>query len=282
MSDTTGVAIEADGHLTWLKWHRGHRQAGDISFTRQRIAEGMALGASVEIDLVCFAGDGFAVLHDEVLHPATTGEGAVSDASADYLRSLYLRDSGGRQTENPVMLIDDLGRLLEEIDCHPAAVLQLDLKEFSVRISEADVAVFAKAIAPVAKSVILSGGDAVAVERLSRAVPHMPVGYDPCHDGAIERLMESRDFAGFVTDAVAASPKATMIYLHHKLVLFADAAGFDLIGAFHDAGRRIDAYTINRAVPDVLPDVRRLLALKADQITTDDPAGLQALLAASA
>ena len=117
MSDIKGIAINTDGHLTWLKWHRGHRQAGDISFTRQRIAEGMALGASVEIDLVCFAGDGFAVLHDEVLHPATTGEGAVSDASADYLRSLYLRDGGGRPTDNPVMLIDDLGRLLEEIDC---------------------------------------------------------------------------------------------------------------------------------------------------------------------
>jgi glycerophosphoryl diester phosphodiesterase len=177
------------------------------------------------------------------------------------------------------MLIDDLGRLLQEIDCHPDAVLQLDLKEYSVRISEADVAVFAKAIAPVAKSVILSGGDAVAVERLSRAVPDMPVGYDPCHDGAIERLMENRDFAGFVAGALEASPKATMIYLHHKLVLFADAAGFDMIGAFHQAGRTIDAYTINRAIPDVLPDVRRLLALKADQITTDDPVGLETLIA---
>ena len=69
-----------------------------------------------------------------------------------------------------------------------------------------------------------------------------------------------------------------MIYLHHKLVLFADAAGFDMIGAFHQAGRTIDAYTINRAIPDVLPDVRRLLALKADQITTDDPVGLETLI----
>jgi len=279
MSDTTGVAIKTDGHLTWLKWHRGHRYAGDISFTRQRIAEGMALGASVEIDLVCFAGDGFAVLHDDVLHPATTGEGAVADASADYLHSLYLRDHEGQPTGHPVMLIDDLGRLLQEIDCHPDAVLQLDLKEYSVRISEADVAAFARAIAPVAKSVILSGGDAVAVERLSRAVPDMPVGYDPCHDGAIERLMENRDFAGFVAGALAASPKATMIYLHHKLVLFADAAGFDMIGAFHQEGRTIDAYTINRAIPDILPDVRRLLVLKADQITTDDPVGLETLIA---
>ena len=119
----------------------------------------------------------------------------------------------------------------------------------------------------------------IAVERLSRAVPDMPIGYDPCHDGAIERLMESRDFEGFGKLHSRPRREAQMIYLHHKLVLFASSEGFDLVGAFHAAGRRIDAYTINYATPEVVPDVLRLLALKADQITTDDPAGLGALLA---
>ncbi|WP_086999167.1 glycerophosphodiester phosphodiesterase [Rhizobium sullae] len=278
MSDRRGIAIERDGHRTWLKWHRGHRFAGDISFTRRRIAEGMLLGASVEIDLVRFRGEGFAVLHDETLDRATTGTGRVLDASEEYLRGLQLRDQAGLPTDHPVMLIGDLGQLLLAGGCHENAVLQLDLKEESASIRDVDITAFTSAMSSVARSVILSGGDARAVERLSRAVPDMLVGYDPCYDGAIERLMESRDFGGFVETALAASPRAKMIYLDHELVLFADAAGYDLIGAFHRIGRRVDTYTITAAVPEALPKILRLLALKADQITTDDPVGLEALL----
>ncbi|APO71579.1 glycerophosphoryl diester phosphodiesterase protein (plasmid) [Rhizobium gallicum] len=278
MSDRRGIAVETGAHRTWLKWHRGHRFAGDISFTRRRIAEGMLLGASVEIDLIRFCGEGFAVLHDETLDRATTGTGRVLDASQEYLRGLQLRDDTGVPADHPVMLIDDLGQLLLAGECDENAVLQLDLKEASASIRDVDITAFAAAMSPVARSVILSGGDARAVERLSDAVPDMPIGYDPCHDGAIERLIESRDFAGFVETALKASPRARMFYLYYELVLFADAAGYDLIDAFHRAGHRVDAYTITAAVPEVLPKVRRLLALKADQITTDDPVGLEALL----
>lgn len=276
--DRSGIAIDQAGHKTWLKWHRGHRYAGDISFTGQRIAEAMALGASVEIDLVRFNGAGFAVLHDETLNMATTGEGRVIKATESELRALRLRDPFGEPTAHKIMLIDDLGHLLQGIDREGGAVLQLDLKEDSPAIRDEDIAAFAAAISPVAQSVILSAGDPEAVERLSLSVPEMPIGYDPCHHGAIERLKESRDFDGFVADAVAASPRARMIYLHHQLVLFAEDAGYDLVAAFHRAGRSIDAYTINSAIPAALPVVRRLLALKVDQITTDDPVGLETLL----
>ncbi len=90
--------------------------------------------------------------------------------------------------------------------------------------------------------------------------------------------METRDFAGFVAGTLRAVPRAQMIYLDRRLVLCADQAGYDLIGAFHEAGRVVDAYTINSAVPSALPGVKRLLELKADQITTDDPVGLERLL----
>lgn len=278
MSERSGIAIDQAGHRTWLKWHRGHRFAGDISFTGQRISEAMALGASVEIDLVRFNGTGFAVLHDETLNRATTGEGRVLDATESVLRGLHLRDPFGEPSAHPVILIDDLGRLLSGISRDNGAVLQLDLKENSVAIRDEDIAAFAAAISPVAKSVILSAGDPEAVERMSQAIPDMPIGYDPCHDGAIERLKDSRDFEGFVAEAAAASPRAQMIYLHHQLVLFADEAGHDLVAAFHRAGRRVDAYTITSAIPAALPVVRQLLALKVDQITTDDPVGLETLL----
>ncbi|OLP58870.1 glycerophosphodiester phosphodiesterase [Xaviernesmea oryzae] len=277
-----GISIRRDGHETWFKWHRGRRQAGDLSFTRHRLIEGLRLGASLEIDLVRYADPGFAVLHDETLDAATTGQGPVLAASAETLRGLRLRLENGQPTDHPVMLIEDLGRLIAETRAEAgetAAVVQLDMKEASTSIREDDIAAFARAIQPVARSVILSAGDAEAVARLSAAVPDMPIGYDPCHFGASDALRESRDFKGFVAQAVEASPHATMIYLEYPLVLFAAEAGFDIIAAFHQADRRVDAYTLTVTSPEAVADAERLLALKVDQITTDDPAGLEQALA---
>jgi glycerophosphoryl diester phosphodiesterase len=70
-----------------------------------------------------------------------------------------------------------------------------------------------------------------------------------------------------------------MIYLDHRLVLGALAEGADLVAAFHAAGRRVDAYTIQRADAEGIQAAQRLLALRVDQITTDDPEGLGAALA---
>ena len=58
------ISVTRDGHRTFLKWHRARRRAADPVFTGRRILEGMALGASVEVDLVLHADDGFAVLHN--------------------------------------------------------------------------------------------------------------------------------------------------------------------------------------------------------------------------
>lgn len=281
-SDRRGLHIELDGHRCVLKWHRGRRFARDITFTQERIVEGMMIGASVEIDLQRYNGDGFVVLHDEDLHPATTGKGPLVSATREDLADLRLRDGNGGQTDHPILLIEDLTTLILDGGYSPDAVLQLDMKAPSSSIGEGDIAVFAKAIAPVARSVILSAGDAEAVERLSQAVPDMPIGYDPCHNGASERLWESRDFAGFVAGAISASPRAGMIYLAHDLILFADAEGFDLVRAFHAHGLEVDAYTIRAATNEILPKVMRLLALRVDQITTDDPVGLEALVLAAA
>ena len=69
-----------------------------------------------------------------------------------------------------------------------------------------------------------------------------------------------------------------MIYLAYPIVLSAADAGFDMVGAFQRAGRRVDAYTIKTADATTRPTVERLLDLRVDQITTDDPEGLAALL----
>ena len=55
MSDP--VSVTRNGHRTYFKWHRGRRRAADPVFTGRRILEGMALGASVEVDLVIHGGN---------------------------------------------------------------------------------------------------------------------------------------------------------------------------------------------------------------------------------
>ena len=275
---TDPLYLERQGHRTWLKWHRARRQATDTAFTGARILEAMRLGASTEVDLVIHADRGYAVLHDLTADRETTGTGPIVQLSAATLRGLHLRDDAGNAIPDHVMLLEDLADLLAHGGLHPDALLQLDYKEDAAALDERAIANFKQSIGPVAHCMILSSGDAEAVRLLTDGVPGLRIGYDPCHDGAIERLQQSRDYAGFVANAIAASPNAEMIYLEHRLVLGADQDGFDIVAAFHAANRRIDAYTIKDASAATKPQIEKLLALKVDQITADDPEGLLALL----
>lgn len=275
---TDPLYIDRQGHRTWLKWHRARRRLSDPVFTGSRILEGMRLGASVEVDLVIHADRGFAVLHDLTADIETTGSGPVVKMGAAELRSLNLRDNDGRPLAENVMLLEDLSELLAGGELHPQALLQLDFKEDTAALDAAAIASFKASVAPVARHMILSAGDAEAVRLLSDGVAGLRIGYDPCYGESLARLQATGDFATFVAGALAASPLAEMIYLDYGLVLAADDAGFDVIDAFHAAGKRVDAWTIRMATEESRPKVERLLALRADQITTDDPEGLLALV----
>ena len=270
--------LDRDGHRTWLKWHRARRRAADPVFSRSRILEGMRLGASVEVDLVVHGGGGMAVLHNLTLEEETTGSGPVRDADAATLRALHLRANDGRVLPERVMLLEDLCAELRQDPPHGLALLQLDFKEDMAALDARTVTAFGEAIGDLGPHIILSGGDIDAVLALVGAAPGVRMGYDPCHGGSLAALRASGDFAGWIAEALAAAPGAELIYLAHEIVLAAEDAGVDLIGLVHEAGRRVDAYTIRRVTPESLRLAARLVALKADQITTDDPEGLAAAM----
>ncbi|MDS1114547.1 glycerophosphodiester phosphodiesterase [Gordonia westfalica] len=274
---STPLYIDFDGHRTMLKWHRGRRRAADPAFTATRIVEGMRLGASIEVDLVIHADRGFAILHDRTVDQATTGTGAIASLPAAYLRGLALRDNHGNPLDERVLLLEDLTELFSDIDIAPTSILQLDFKEDDAALDPRAVDIFARSVEPLASHYILSCGDAAAVARLTAAAPGIRVGYDPCHRGAADAAIRSGDFDGFVARALAASPDAEMIYLENRLILAADRRGYDLVGAFHRHDRLVDGYTVTRIGPDTVPEIKRLLQLRVDQITTDDPEGLAAL-----
>ncbi|GAA3956121.1 glycerophosphodiester phosphodiesterase [Gordonia caeni] len=274
------VVLSRNGATTTLKWHRARRTAGDAPFTAARIVEGLRAGACVEVDLLIHADRGFAVLHDDDLTASTTGKGKVRNTSATYLRSLTLRDPDGRPSDSPVLLLEDLAGLLDGASLPATAMLQLDVKVSASALDPGIVDAFARTVKPIARHTILSCGDARVVAVLTGAVPALAVGYDPCHGGAVDAVLASGDFTGFVDRACAAAPRATMIYLEIPLILAADDRGADLIAEFHRRQRAVDAYTFGGpADPGMTPLVDRLLALGADQLTVDDPAGLVALRA---
>lgn len=272
------VSITRNGHQTWFKWHRGRRRAADPVFTGQRILEAMAMGASTEVDLVVTGDRGFAVLHDMTLDRETTGTGPVVAARDADIRQLHLRGNDGASIPDTVMLLEDLCTLMASGTVHPDALLQLDYKEDAAALDAQTIANFARAVTPVAANVIVSSGDAEAVDLLRRAVPAMRGGYDPSDEERVNLARLDGTHAAFVEDALAASPDSEMIYLYWQIILLFADDGFDIVAAFHDAGKRIDAWTINTVDDASLAAVERLLALKVDQITTDDPEGLAAAL----
>jgi glycerophosphoryl diester phosphodiesterase len=275
------ISVTRDGHRTFLKWHRARRHAADPVFTGARIVEGMRLGASVEVDLVVHGEHGFAVLHDHLeLSRETTGSGPAAAQTAMQLRTLNLRGNDGHPIVDKVMLLEDLCALLARDPPHPDALLQLDYKENQGLLHPETIAGFARSVGPVARGMILSSGEAEAVRLLTEATPGLHVGYDPCHGDALKRLKANGDFAGFVAAAIADSPMSEMIYLANPVVLEAEAAGCDIVAAFHAHGRRIDAYTLRDSSPPSVATAEALLALKVDQLTTDDPEGLAAALGA--
>jgi len=268
------IHIDRDSHRTAIKWHRGRRRISDPVFTGGLIVEAMRLGASVEVDLVVHGDHGFAVLHDLTLERETTGHGKVRDTSADALRELHLRGNDGEPIADRVLLLEDLCALLSREGVHPDALLQLDYKEDLVALTPQAIAGFGKSAAPIAASLILSGGDFDAIEALAKAAPGIARGYDPCYGESLARLKATGDYRDFIEQALNTAPDAGMIYLDYRIVLAAEDAGFDLIAPVQAAGRRVDAWTINHITPQTIPLVERLLKLKVDQITTDDPEGL--------
>jgi glycerophosphoryl diester phosphodiesterase len=106
----------------------------------------------------------------------------------------------------------------------------------------------------------------------------MRLGYDPSDDFPEAGPYKPDMIQRFVDNAVAASPDADLVYLYWGIVTLCADAGVDIVNAFHRHGKRIDAWTINTVDDASLKVVERLLELRVDQITTDDPEGLAAAL----
>jgi glycerophosphoryl diester phosphodiesterase len=271
-----GIDIDAGGHRVRLKWHRLQRRPEDVSFTPRRLREGLALGASMEVDLRRHADHGFVCLHDETLDRETTGRGAIATTTTETLRRLTLRRADGSPSGEGLILLEDLAEIARmEGDRH--ALLQLDLKEDDAALDDGLIEGFRRIVACVAGRCIVSGHDWNAVSRLAASVPELRRGFDPCADDTLEQLRDGQDCRRFIAEGLAAAPDAETIYLDYRIVLAALEMGVDLIAPCHAAGKTVDAWTLNPDQPRAAESLWHLIALKVDQITTDAPEALEAL-----
>lgn len=271
----TGIAIASGDHVTRLKWHRLQRSLSDLPFTPRRLVEGLAAGASMEVDLRLHADYSFVCLHDETLDRETSGRGPVAQTSLEQLRRLTLR-GGETATAEGLILLEDLAELARGAGA-PDALIQLDLKEADAALNNHTIENFRRTMACIAGRCILSGGDWTAISRLADAVPAMRRGFDPCAEDTLAQLRDGIDCLDFVESTLATAPEAEMIYLDYRIVLAAEEMGIDLVAPFRAAGKAVDAWTLNTDHVGVARSVKRLVALKVDQITTDEPDALQAL-----
>src|SRR5690606_33687267 len=106
---STGVAIVHGGRRVRLKWQRHRRRRRDPLFDAETLAEGLRLGASMEVDLRVTRDGDFAVLHDGTLDRETDGTGAVVECTGEEIRALHYRSAGAPR---PVLLASDLAQAL--------------------------------------------------------------------------------------------------------------------------------------------------------------------------
>lgn len=278
-----GLWIDGGARRVRLKWHMLRRTAEDPPFFRPNLPAGLALGASMEVDIQRLADGAFVCLHDDTLETETDGSGPVAEADSATIAALKQRDRSGAAVGPAPLLLSDLAALLSEHADATAqgAVVQLDLKNPAEAMTDAVADRFARVAGPVAPRLSLSGEDWAAVTRLGGGVPGLSLGYDPTRraigdDGGIG------DLAGLIDHVAATAPEAETIYLHHSLIAAADARNLDLVGAFHDQHRLVDCWTIGTDRPRTEALLRMAVAAGVDQITTDTPRDLEALWAGTA
>ncbi|ULR42241.1 glycerophosphodiester phosphodiesterase family protein [Rhizobium sp. K102] len=268
--DAQGLEISHEGHRTRLKWHRLRKRFADPLFSAEVMAEGFAAGASMELDLRVRADGGFVVLHDEDLEGETSGHGPIAEKRLSDLRDIRMQ--GGNR---PLILSEDLAAMLQA--AHPAALLQFDMKDDYEAIGAQGIAHLAAHFQEIAASVIVSAGSLDLIVAVKEKLPHLLRGIDPT-----DKLYGIRKAGGW--KAVEIELRADLrgptepdtVYLHWPLILDAANEGLDMIALCQDEGKRVDAWTFTLKHPEVgfseaeWRNFRALMALKPDQITTDE------------
>lgn len=274
-----GLAIDFEGKHVLLKWHQLRRRSDDPLFSSTNLAQGLRLGASMEIDLRAAGGRGFAVLHNETLDGETTGSGRVAEHEAAEIRVLRYRDNRA-DAKRPVMMDEDIAGHLTA--SNPNALLQLDMKDDLATIGPAGIEHLAALFDAAQANLIVSGDCTDLTLSLAERLPAMRRGLEPSFRLlALHRSGKRGILAGQLLRELRGPIRPHMVYLAWKLILAAKEDGIDLVRICHDEGAKVDAWTFTPARPSrglgntEWQSLLQLLELGIDQITTNDAIGME-------
>jgi len=280
-----GLAIFHAGFRTRLKWHRLRRRMADPMFSLDVMQDGFRLGASMELDLRVRHDGGFVVLHDDTLDRETTGAGAASDQTIAGLRKLHFDDSGleaaRRRPLRPLILAEDIATGLQE--AHPEALLQFDMKDDLAAIGAKGLDHFAALFGDAPASIIVSGDSLELIAEIGHRLPGVRRGIDPTDK--LVALHGSRGVKAVEAELLAdlqGPTRPDTVYLAWEFILETMEAGLDLVDLCHSKGKLVDAWTFTLHDPTNGFSDREwaafsaLIALKPDQITTDEAPATEA------
>lgn len=245
------------GRTLRLKWHQVKRRSEDPPFARSNIPDGLAAGASFEVDIRPLACGRWVCLHDPRLESETTGSGPVAEANAAAVRQLRMRASG----ERPLML-EELIEIVRTSPTGPRAIVQLDFQTVGVKLEEHAEASFGAAFAGRGAPFILSGYDWNMVRRLGEGVAGMALGWDPSREAAGGEL----DVFRLVRET---APEAQMVYLHRMLVRMSHERGDGLVARLAECGHQVDCWTLDHGEPEAAKDLAAAVATGCHQVTTN-------------
>ncbi|WP_176086793.1 glycerophosphodiester phosphodiesterase family protein [Martelella sp. HB161492] len=265
--------------LPVFKWHRLRQRLDDCAFDRSGLWAGLAHGASMEVDLRALGDGGFVCLHDATLDRETDGSGSVRSRTTKDIETLSMLGDKGAPTWSPPMTLGELCEAVRASKPVSRTRIQLDFKDRIDSLEQAHFDHFRECLAGIAGYFVLSGDDAMGLQRLGGGLEGLTIGYDPCTDDTLAALNASGRFAEFAADAVAAAPFAGYIYLEYPIILAGLKRGINLARLFQAEGKTVDAYTLNATHPEASQSLATLVAVGVDQITTDEPAVMAAMLA---
>ncbi len=266
-----------------LKWHKIRRRITDVPFSRENLLAGLALGATMEVDMRPIRDNEFVCLHDKSLEGETNGTGPVMDMAAAGLHQLRMRGDGSRKSQESPLLLADLCAILSDpaTRIHDNALLQLDLKATADTIDAETARNFATLIGPVRERLILSSTNWSAVKKLAAAAPGLDLGFDPLDLWLEMRPRSAQAIEDFADASLAINPDIEIFYVYEPAFVGAAKAGFDLVGALKSNGARVDVWTLDAGLDGGGSDGELLSVLElafecgVDQITTNTPAAVE-------
>ncbi len=202
---------------------------------------------AIELDAKLTADGKVVVIHDQTVNRTTEGDGRVKDLTFAQLREL---DAGSHFDfafrGEPIPSLDEVFAALGHF-----LFINVELTNYN-SITDNLPEKVAELVKRhnLARRVLFSSFNPIALIRIRRAIPETPIGLlaMPGRKGAW-----ARSWPGRFMSVNSLNPEVS------------DATPA-LIEANHRIGRRVFVWTVNQA-----EDMRRLFAIKADGIFTDDP-----------